>query len=441
MQPRVVVVGGGLAGIAAAVMLADHGVAVSLLESRRRLGGRAGSFDDARTGEVLDNCQHVAMGACRVYIGLLERLGVAGKMAWTSRQTWIQPGGRRSVLRAWPLPGVLAFAPSFTRARFLSVADKASIARAVRLAAMADRTKLADVSFLEWLQQTRPTPRAIERFWEPLIISACNLEPVRASAEVALHVVQGAMLAGPQAARIGVPMVPLGELYDPVFGLLEDAGGGVALGSRVASIEPGRVTCADGSTFEGDAVICALDPTSANRLISIDGAAPYEGVTFSPILGVHVRYDRAVLDVPHAVLVDGSVQWVFAKHGDGRNIHAVVSAADAWVGLGEQEITDRVVGEIAQYLPQARNARVEWARPVLERRATFAASPSFQPTRPGAGRLTDQGCFLAGDATSTGWPATMEGAVRSGRGAAAATLLEIGTPSDSTRQPSLLRGR
>lgn len=427
MERRAIVVGGGLAGIAAAVMLADNGVAVTLLEARRRLGGRAGSFEDARTGEVLDNCQHVAMGACRVYVQFLERLGVAHKLAWGTRQTWIEPGGRRSTVRALPLPGAFAFAPSLFTARFLSLADKRSLARASRAAGRVDRTTLADTPFLDWLSVTDPTPRAMTRFWEPLIVSACNLMPEHVSAEVALHVVQGAMLGGPASASIGVPIAPLGELYEPVPEILEAAGGAAELGARVRSIEPGRVECADGRAFEADAVICALDPSAANRMVTVDGREPYQGVSFSPILGVHVQFDRPVLDVPHAVLVEGGIQWVFAKHGDASLVHGVASAADDWVGLSETETVDRAVADIASYLPAARGAEVRWARPVLERRATFAATPSFQPRRPGAGRLADQGCFIAGDATSTGWPATMEGAVRSGRGAAAAVLLELGT--------------
>lgn len=436
-----IVVGGGLAGIAAGVMLADHGVAVTLLEARKRLGGRAGSFEDVRTGEVLDNCQHVTMGVCRVYVRFLERLGVAGTLAWNSRQTWIEPGGRRSTISALSLPGPMAFGPSLLLARFLGMQDKASIARAARAAARADRGALAGTTFAQWLAQTQPTERAIRRFWEPLIISACNLALDRVSAQIGLHVVQGAMLGGASAARIGVPVGPLGELYEPVPHILQEVGGEVHLGARVGGIEPGRVTCADGRIFDGQAVVCALDPSAANRLVTVEGDPPYPGVTFSPILGVHIRYDRPVLDVPHAVLVEGGVQWVFARHGDPRLVHAVVSAAEAWVGLGEEEIKKRVIEEVATYLPKAADASVEWARPVLERRATFAATPGYQARRPGAGRLADQGCFLAGDATATGWPATMEGAVRSGRGAAAAALLEIGTPSDSTRQPSLLRGR
>ena len=426
MGRKVVVAGGGLAGIAAAVMLADHGVAVTLLEARRRLGGRAGSFEDVRTGEVLDNCQHVTMGACRVYVRLLERLGVADQISWGTRQTWIERGGRRSTLRAVPLPGAGAFAPSLVAARFLSLPDKASLARAARAAGRVDRSTLRGVTFLEWLETTRPTARAVARFWEPLIVSACNLAPARVSAEVGLHVVQGAMLGGASEAKIGVPTGPLGSLYEPVVGIIEAAGGRVAFGARVSEFSPGRVACTDGRVFDGDAVVCALDPAAANRLVSVDGRAAYEGVSFSPILGVHVRFDRPVLRVPHAVLVEGRVQWVFARTGEARLVHAVVSAADEWVGLGADETVRRVVEEIGAYLPAARVAAVEWARPVLERRATFAATPEFQAARPGAGRLADQGCFIAGDATSTGWPATMEGAVRSGRGAAAASLLEIG---------------
>lgn len=435
MPQRVIVVGAGLAGIAASVMLADHGVAVTLLEARRRLGGRAGSFEDARTGRRLDNGQHVTLGVCRVYMGFLERLGVADAIAWGTRQTWIERGGRRSGLWAAPLPGALAYAPSVLLARFLSTRDKASLARALRAASRADRASLMGGTFLDWLAPTRPTERAIERFWEPLIVSACNLGPARVSAEVGLHVVQGALLGGGRAARIGVPTVPLSDLCEPVAAIITQAGGTIEFGARATRFEPGQVACADGRTYEAQAVVCALDPASANRLVTVDGTPPYKGVTHSPILGVHLRYDRPVLDVPHAVLVGGAVQWVFSERSDPRMVRAVASAADAWEGLGEAETVRRVVEEIGHYLPKARGAAVEWARPVLERRATFAATPDFQSQRPGAGRHADQGCFLAGDATATGWPATMEGAVRSGRGAAGAVLLALGANPGATDSP------
>lgn len=416
---RVLIAGGGLAGIAAAIALARRGVDVRLLETSRRLGGRATSFEDPRTGEVLDNCQHVAMGCCTAYLRLLESLGARDLLTWTREQTWIEPGGRRSVLRRGALPAPLHFAGSFARAAFLTRAEKAAIARAM-LAIMAPvESASGGRTFGDWLDEQRQPEGARRRLWEPIVVSACNLSAERVDARLALKVFREGLLTGGAASDIGVPRVPLVRLYARAEGLI--GAGAVMYGASVVSAEAGGVRLADGRSLEADAVICALPAERAARVLPADDPrrAALASVEHSPILGVHLALDRPVLDVPHAVLLGAGVQWMFRKDDAGARVHAVISAADDMVGMEKEKIVDAVMDDLRRALPAMRGVKLVWARPVFEKRATFAATPEFERSRPGAvdprvaadGRA---GVVLAGDFTATGWPATMEGAVRSG---------------------------
>lgn len=425
-----IIVGGGIAGIAAAVTLAQRGVRVLLLETRRKLGGRATSFTDPRSGHTIDNCQHVALGCCTNYLRLCERLGVADKIAWHDDIHWLEAGGRHSVLRADPLPAPMHGGPSLSRASFLTWADKRALSRAMRAAMFTDRSTQAGVTFEAWLARTRPTPGSIARFWTPLMVSACNLDVDRVCAATALHVVQEGFLANRVGSRMGVAAVPLVELYDPAEELIRGESGEIRLGASVASIGERSVTMVDGTHIEAERVISAVPAERAARMV--DGAvqekddrlarmAPH--LTHSPILGVHLVFDRPVMGTPNAVLVDRATQWIFRKDAEGRVVHAVISAADAWMALGEDEIVERVVTDIRACIPEAAGAQVVSARAVKEKLATWAATPAFEAHRPAA--VSDASALiLAGDYVRTGWPATMEGAARSGFMAAAAALGE-----------------
>lgn len=421
----VLVLGGGLAGLSAAVALADAGVRVEVLETRRKLGGRATSFTDPRTGEVLDNCQHVAMGCCTNYLDLCARLGVLDLMRWTDTLTFIEAGGRRSVIRpgALPAPGHAAW--SFLRAPMLSAGEKAQVARAL-LGMMAARPgEHEGETFGAWLDRRGQGPRVRARFWEPVVVSACNLSIERVAASVALHVFREGFLLGPEAMRVAVSAVPLVELYDPAEEAIVRAGGRVRLGAGVERFGADWAQTSAGERVEAGRVVCALPFERAAACVD-DAArdARFEGMArlgHSPILGVHLEFDRPVLDAPHAVLVERPTQWLFRKDEDGRRVHAVISAADEWLGLGEEQIGARVLEDVRACLPGAREAGLVRVRSVKEKRATFAATPASERDRPEAGAGAG-GAVLAGDYVRTGWPATMEGAVRSGRLAAAAVL-------------------
>lgn len=423
-----IIVGGGIAGIAAAIALAERGVRVTVLETRKKLGGRATSFVDVRTGHVIDNCQHVALGCCTNYLRLCEMLGVREKLAWHEAIHWLEAGGRHSVLSADPVPAPGHGGRSLVMARFLSLRDKVAIARAMSAAMFTDRSRHAGITFAQWLATTHPTPNSIARFWTPLIVSACNLDVDRVAASTALHVVQEGFLANRAGSRMAVAGVPLVDLYDPAEAIIAKAGGEIRTGASVASIGEHAVTMTDGLVLHGDHVIAAVPAERAVRMVDgevqqkddrLARLAPH--ITHSPILGVHIAFDAPVMRTPNAVLVDRPTQWIFRKDDAGRVVHAVISAADAWVPLTEPEIADRVVADIRACIPDAARANIVSARAVKEKLATYAATPAFEAHRPST-RSEASALILAGDYVQTGWPATMEGAARSGFQAAAAVL-------------------
>lgn len=426
-HPRhVAVVGAGLAGIAAALRLSEAGVRVTLLETRKRPGGRATSFDDVRSGERVDNCQHVLMRCCTNYIDLLERLGVGDRVTWHDAQYWVEAGGRVSVIRRHPLPSPAQFSPSFLRAGFLTLRDTNEIAWACLGMLRDDRTRYDDRSFGEYLRSAGQSSRVIDRFWSPVVVSACNLDIDRVSAMVAMHVFQEGFLANARAADIGVPDVPLVDLYARLESILADRGSCLRLGVSVGGITATSVTAGSGETITSDAVICAVPFERVHGLVGEDDRssdprfAAIESFTHSPILGVHLTFDRPVMPYPHAVLVERATQWVFRKDGAGTRVHAVVSAADEWMDLSEERITQRVLEDMHACLPGSRGAAVTSVRAVKERRATFAPVPGLSSRRPGP--TGPSGIILAGDYTDTGWPATMEGATRSGYMAASSVI-------------------
>ncbi|HEX8878203.1 MAG TPA: hydroxysqualene dehydroxylase HpnE [Phycisphaerales bacterium] len=423
---HVLVLGGGIAGIAAALSLSQRGVRVTLVESRDRLGGRASSFFDVKTGLWLDNCQHVTLGCCSNYIRLCRMLGVHHLIRWDDEQYWVEAGGRTSVLKPSWLPAPAHGLPSFALAKFLTLAEKARIGAALAQMRFLDRSRYTDRTFTSLLDELDQEPSECRKFWDPIIISACNLLPDHACAAAALQVFQDGFLKGAEAIRIGIMTVPLGEVYRPATAAIEAGGGRVILGEYVARFDAHRVELANGQTLRADAVICALPFEKARDVVDPavsagdERFAPLADMRHSPILGVHLFFDRPVLPLPHAVLVERDTQWLFRKDVDGRVVHAVISAADAWLDLDTEAIAKRVVGDLNACFPGAVGADLTLARPVKERRATFAYTPGFDAIRPGVSAADGGGPFLAGDYTQTGWPATMEGAAISGFAAAEA---------------------
>ena len=451
VQRTVAIVGGGVAGIAAAVRAVDAGWRVELIETRTKLGGRATSFDDVRSGVELDNCQHVVMGCCTNILDLYDRLGVLGEIDWHETLWFARGGGAMDALSIAPvLPAPLHYAPSFLRMRLFSLSEKRAIARAflaILRMGPKGRVRWQGRAFGAFLAEMQQPASVIERFWDPVVLSACNLPSRACEATHALKVFDEGMLVHRFAGAVGVARVPLGRLYERVDELVAATGGSVRLrtSARALAFDGTRVTgvvCEDG-LVPAHAVVSAVTPERlaklcSNTLRAADKRlANLERFAFSPILGVHLAFRRRVLSKPNLALPARATHWLFAheppqQHAEiapfAQRIEAVVSAADEWIGLGEAETTRRILADMAWALGEREETLAQelvWSRPVLEKRATFASSPGVDAIRPRAAveagdlRGGVANLFLAGEWTDTGWPSTMEGAARSGFAAAA----------------------
>lgn len=421
---HVVVAGGGLAGIAAAVEAATRGARVTLVERRPFLGGKAFSFTDPRTGAEIDNGQHVHLGCCTAYMGLLDRLGSIGL-------TSIQPAlrvdvrdraGIHGVLTARRLPAPLHMGPSFARYGLLSPAERVRATRALTaIAALgpAGREALDHVAFGDWLRAHGQRDAAIERFWDVVILPTCNDRSDRVSAALAMFVITEGLMRTRGGASIGWALAGLSHLVDaPTRRLLQREGGRVVTGRAITGADAGGVDLDDGSRIPGDAVVLALPPGRARA--AAPAALPVDpALGESPIVNVHLWYDRPVLDRTVLAVVDSPVQWMFdrtaitGEGSPGQHLALSLSAARAEMGVPRPELAEHMDREVRHLLPPARHAVLQAWAVTKDARATFAPSPGQAARRPGP-RTPVQGVVLAGTWTATGWPATMEGAVRSG---------------------------
>ena len=401
--------------MACAVALAEAGVEVDLYESRPFLGGRATSYEVPsadETKEEIDNCQHVLLGCCVNLIDFYRRLGVDGLIDWHRTYYYLEPRGRRSVLKAGWLPAPLHFTGSFLGLNFLGLADKVAIGRAMAAIRWeyGRRKDLDRITMADWLREKKQTPRAIGRFWAPVLVSAVNEEPDRMAASHGLHVFRLGFLEGADASAMGLPRVTLGQLYSS-DSWKRWPNARIHLKHGASGVDPAAIT------------VLAVPFERAAQLAPHIGLN-FEGWEHSPITGIHLWFDRPVTDLPHAALLDRTIQWFFNKH-EGRYLQLVVSASRKLTETSRGEVFEMARTELAEFLPEAATARLEKYHVVKEIRATFSAKPGL--VRPAA-RTADPNLFLAGDWTDTGWPATMEGAVRSGYKAAEAVLERLGTP-------------
>jgi zeta-carotene desaturase len=407
-MPSVVILGGGLAGLSAAVALASADHQVTVLESRPHLGGRATSYE--ASGETIDNCQHILLRCCTNLLDFYKRLGVADDITFHREFTFIEPGGRRSLFSAGVLP---KFAGSFLSLNFLNFSEKLAVARAI-LAIEKENRELDGITMLAWLEQHNQPLRAIERFWRQILVSAINEELDRMAASHGIQVFKLGFLASKTSYEMGIPNVPLAHLYRAeAWQKL----GSVEILTRTpverVVIENNRVThvIAGGTEHRADLYISALP---FERVAAVIPDLPLDLSPFehSPITGIHLWFDRAITDLPHATLLDRTIQWMFNK-GEGRHIQLVVSASRSLTEMPRADVIALALKELAEFIPEAALAQLEKAHVVKEVRATFSAAPGLESRRPTA-RTQIGNLFLAGDWTRSGWPATMEGAVRSG---------------------------
>jgi len=452
--PTVAIAGGGLAGLAAGCALAEAGFRVTLFERRPYLGGRASSYQHPGTGEVVDNCQHVLLGCCTNLLDFYRRSGVQDKIRWYEKLTFLEPGGRASVIGPSALPAPLHTAPAFLRADCLSFGDKLAISRAMAALAPATPADQGE-SFLDWLQRHGQTSQAIERFWKTILVSALNEDLDRVSVPSAAQVVRESFLKSAAAGRMGIPTVPLTDLYSSAGEYICARGGDVQFRAGVESYraEATEVSVtANGQEKKFDYLVLAVPFDGLRRMLpDTAAAAPLAAAlgqfSTSPITGIHLWFDRQISELDHAVLLDRTIQWMFHKsriiesrsdegRGGGSYVELVVSCSRSLVEKSKSEIVEMAVKEAQEFFPGARDARLLKSTVIKEVNATYSPRPGIDQYRPKPETAWPR-VFLAGDFAATGWPATMEGAVRSGYLAAEALARFSGGKSARFLVPDL----
>jgi zeta-carotene desaturase len=422
-MPKVIVAGGGLAGMAATAALAGAGYDVELFEARPYLGGRATSYSVPRgdgSSEVIDNCQHILLRCCVNLLDFYRRLGVADLIRFHREFYFVEPGGRVSVFGAGRLPAPLHFTGAFLRMRYLSVSEKLAVARGL-LALRAEyphRKDVGDISMAQWLHEKRQPPRVIERFWRQILVSAINVELEQMAAAWGFQVFWLGFLASSTGYEMGVPSTCLGDLYGSA-GWARMPSVRLHLRTPIEALS-GNGVSVSGEKFTADFYISALPFEKAQ----VAGLPTPPDLEPSPITGIHIWFDRRITELPHATLLDRTLHWMFNK-GDGRYIQLVVSASRTLIRMDRGQILELALRELAEFFPTVRAAKVERFHVVKEMRATFAAKPGL--VRPDV-HTSDPRVFRAGDWADSGWPSTMEGAVRSGYLAAQAVTDAAGAP-------------
>ncbi len=445
--PAVAVVGGGLAGLASAVALVEHGVRVDLFEARRQLGGRAASFRDPTTGELVDYCQHVSLGCCTNLADFCRRLAVSDRFKWLDRLHFFTANGDRYDFAPtrW-LPTPLHLLAPLWNLKYLGVSQRLQILRTlVKLARWQSRD--GHVPTVEtWLRAQGHTAATIDGFWNVILNSALGETIDRASLRAAQKVFADGFLRHRDSYQVAVPIEPLSELFGRrAQQWLIEHGSRVYLGQAVEAVEVdehGQFTLRGVKDSPRYARVVAavawrhIKPLVGHLLPELKVVEQFES---APITGVHLWFDRPIMSLDHAVLVGTLSQWVFHHPGPthqqaGHYYQVVISASYALAEMTRDAVVQRVVGELQGIWPEAGEARLLAARVVTDPHAVFSPRVETEDLRP-VQPSSVPGLALAGDWTSTDWPATMEGAVRSGYLSAEAILESLGQPSKVLVEP------
>jgi squalene-associated FAD-dependent desaturase len=432
---RAVVIGGGFAGVASAVELSRRGWRVTLVEARRKAGGRATSFVDPESGETIDNGQHLLMGCYTATRELLHTLGTSHLVRFQKRLsiTMIEEGGRTTRLSCPPLPSPAHLLAGLLTFKGLTLADKAAL---LRCAPRLMKENGNGMTVEGWLDALGQTENLRERFWRPLAVAALNEATAVAGAELLTGVLRVAFGQGASGSGLGFPRAGLSDLHaEPAAAWLGTHGGELLTGTAASGIDiaAGRasaVVLRDGTRLECDAVVLAVPHTAVAELLPstfLDAdpkLARASDLGLSAIASVNIWYDRRVTELGFFGQIGGTVQFVFNKSvlwdqsvAKGSYLACVISAASGLKESTKEEIAQAAVEELGRYIPATRAAKVLRTMVVREKQATFSGRPDLLWLRPGSATALPN-LALAGDWTDTGLPGTIEGAVRSGVAAA-----------------------
>lgn len=459
-EPSALVIGGGLAGIAAAARLAESGWRVTLLEARNSLGGRAFSFVDRETGRELDNGQHVFVGACRNLVAFFDRLAVSDLWHLQPRLNVdvYDRDGRGGKLYGLGGPAPAHLLAAFVTYRHLSLGDKLRAIRGVIAAMLVDRSapEIDTTSFYDWLRAHGQSERCINNLWNVIIEGTLNDNIRDVSAAMGLMIIQDGLLKGRREINLGYPRAPLGQAVGvPCEAYLRKLGVRTHLGCPARAIEANAdgsvrgITARDDQIFSADAYVSAvpfwiLPGLLPDQLARKEPFNSLAGLQASPIVNVYLEYDRWVMDGEFCYFLDNPLQWVFndsrIRSGDrqstGQCLTVSISAAWEHINLPRPELAHIVADEMRAAFPRAREAQLLKSTVVKQRNATFRCTPGAQRFRPGP--ITESpNLVLAGEWTDTGWPSTMEGAIISGYNAAAAVMSRFFAAADAMEEQSV----
>lgn len=466
MSSRIVIVGGGLAGLAAAVALTERGFPCTLLESRLRLGGRASSFLDPTTGLDVDNCQHVSMGCCTNFQHFCQTTGLAEYFHREPALNFIGLDGKNNRFQAGLLPAPLHLARAFAGLSYLTWSDKISLANGLKALARPVTDDEESQPFSDWLSRHRQSDAAIQRFWLVVLVSALSETLDRISVRHARKVFVDGFLRNRHGWYVDIPTVPLETLYGGwLTDWLMSHGATVRLQTSAEKLELNEtsvtgIRLSSQDLLPADEVIVAVPFFRVKSLLpesfachpSLSGIDALEP---APISSIHLWFDRPITPLRHAVLIDRLCHWVFnrtaigtdtgafqgtsganSQSGDkGYYYQVVISASYGLSERGKEVVLQDVLQDLAGVWPVAAEAKLLHSRQVTEHRAVFSPVPNVDHLRP-AQQSPITNLQWAGDWTQTGWPATMEGAVRSGYLAASNVLKRLGR-HDSVVQPDL----
>jgi squalene-associated FAD-dependent desaturase len=447
-----VIIGGGLAGMAAAdaiIRQCPHRCEVTLVESRRQTGGRAGSFTDPESGDAIDYCQHVAMGCCTNFLGLIDRCGLTSAFRRHQQLRFFHPDHPPSCFApARFLPPPLHLAGALGGLNYLNRGQQAQIRRGLWRLMRTGTDALRNTTAANWLAENGQAPATIAAFWDVILVSALGEETGVVTMAAARKVLIDGFAAARGAADILIPREPLAVLFGQRLpDALRKLGVRLLVGDGVKQVSDNddgvSVELTSGEQLTADHLISAVPWNRVGTLLGQTAAAAaiahfddLQRFPTSPITGLHLWFDREITSQAHAVMVGTISQWLFRDPIDSPRdsvehyYQVVISASHQARQLPREELVDRVLVELRHAFPEARAATLLRHRIVTDPRAVFSIRPEVDAMRPPA-RTPLPWLHLAGDWIATGWPATMEGAVISGRMAAASVLDREGiTPVD-----------
>jgi len=441
MPDRVLIIGGGYAGLAAGVALAEVGRGVRLLEQKPHLGGRARSFLDPTTGSVVDNGQHILMGCYHSTIHFLSTIGTLDRIRFQPRLTvhFLDRDGRLTVLQCPGLPSPWHVLLGVLRSGSFSFKEKLEVLRLGRSlqSAKAMDYGIERLNVREWLTRLGQSESLQRNFWDLLCTAALNEDPAIASAALFERVLRLALFTSPEDSRIGTTRVGLSDVYvDAATAYIRARGGRVECSRSVASLLVSERQCrgvrlSSGEEIEAESVLSAVPSFQLAGLLpgellrSEPFFTPVVSLRPAPIISINLWFDRPITDLDFVGLRGTTIQWLFNTGkilGSGKNyVSLVLSGAHRHIGRGKEELLATALRELGGLFPEMQKAKLHHSLVIKERFATFSPTWEAEQVRPTA-RTPVRGLYLAGDWTATGLPATIEGAVQSGYTAAGAIL-------------------